>query len=145
MLFRSSTKFVSYKDYKKITADLKSIYRAATVEQAEEALKDFEEAWDDRYPMISKSWRSNWSNVIPFFAYSAEIRKAIYTTNAIESLNNSLRKVTKTRNSFPSDEAAIKLLYMSLNNITKKWTMPIRNWNLAIHQFSIRFEGRIHL
>ncbi len=144
-MVRNSTKFVSYKDYKKITTDLKSIYRAATVEQAEEALKDFEEAWDDRYPMISKSWRSNWSNVIPFFAYSAEIRKAIYTTNAIESLNNSLRKVTKTRNSFPSDEAAIKLLYMGLKNIMKKWTMPIRNWSLAIHQFSIRFEGRIRI
>lgn len=144
-MVRNSTKFVSYKDYKKITTDLKSIYRAATVEQAEEALKDFEEAWDDRYPMISKSWRSNWSNVIPFFAYSAEIRKAIYTTNAIESLNNSLRKVTKTRNSFPSDEAAIKLLYMALRNIMKKWTMPIRNWSLAIHQFSIRFEGRLVL
>ena len=144
-MVRNSTKFVSWKDYKKIAADLKNIYRAATVEQAEEALNDFEEKWDGRYPMISKSWRSNWSHIIPFFANSAEIRKAIYTTNAIESLNNSLRKVTKTRNSFPSDEAAIKLLYMSLKNITKKWTMPIRNWNLAIHQFSIRFEGRIHL
>ena len=98
-----------------------------------------------RYPMIGKSWRSNWPRVIPFFAYSAEIRKAIYTTNAIESLNNSLRKVTKNRNSFPSDEAAIKLLYMALKNIKKKLTMPIRNWSLAIHQFSIHFEGRIRI
>lgn len=142
-MVRNSLKFVSYKDRKKIADDLKNVYRASTVEQAEEALKDFEEAWDGRYPMISKSWRSNWPRVIPFFAYSAEIRKAIYTTNAIESLNNSLRKVTKTRNSFPSDEAAIKLLYMGLKNIMKKWTMPIRNWNLAIHQFSIRFEDRL--
>lgn len=142
---RNSLKFVSYKDRKKIAADLKNVYRAATIEQAEDALKDFEETWDDRYPMISKSWRSNWSHIIPFFAYSAEIRKAIYTTNAIESLNNSLRKVTKTRNSFPSDEAASKLLYMALKNIMKKWTMPIRNWSLAIHQFSIRFEGRLCL
>ena len=144
-MVRNSLKFVSYKDRKKIAADLKNVYRAATVEQAEEALKDFEETWDGRYPMISKSWRSNWSHIIPFFAYSAEIRKAIYTTNAIESLNNSLRKVTKTRNSFPNDEAAIKLLYMALKNIMKKWTMPIRNWSLAIHQFSIRFEGRIYI
>ena len=144
-MVRNSLKYVSYKERKKIAADLKNVYRATTVEQAEEALKDFEETWDDRYPMISKSWRSNWSHIIPFFAYSAEIRKAIYTTNAIESLNNSLRKVTKTRNSFPNDEAAIKLLYMALKNITKKWTMPIRNWSLAIHQFSIRFEGRMPL
>ena len=142
-MVRNSLKFVSYKDRKKIAADLKNVYRAATVEQAEEALKDFEKTWDSRYPMIGKSWRSNWSRIIPFFSYSEEIRKAIYTTNAIESLNNSLRKVTKTRNSFPNDEAAIKLLYMALKNIMKKWTMPIRNWNLAIHQFSIRFGERL--
>lgn len=142
-MVRNSLKFVSYKDRKKIAADLKNVYRAATVEQAEEALEDFSETWNGRYPMISKSWRSNWPRIIPFFAYSAEIRKAIYTTNAIESLNNSLRKVTKNRNSFPSDEAAIKLLYMALKHIKKKWTMPIRNWSLAIHQFSIHFEGRI--
>ena len=142
-MVRNSLKYVSYKERKKIATDLKNVYRAATVEQAEEALKDFEKAWDSRYPMISKSWRSNWPRIIPFFAYSEDIRKVIYTTNAIESLNNSLRKVTKTRNSFPNDEAAIKLLYMGLKNIMKKWTMPIRNWNLAIHQFSIRFEGRI--
>ena len=144
-MVRNSLKFVSYKDRKKIAADLKIVYRAATVEQAEDTLKDFEETWDGRYPMISKSWRSNWPRIIPFFAYSAEIRKAIYTTNAIESLNNSLRKVTKNRNSFPSDEAASKLLYMALKNIKKKWTMPIRNWSLAIHQFSIHFEGRIRI
>lgn len=144
-MVRNSLKFVSYKDRKKIAADLKNVYRAPTVEQAEEALKDFEKTWDNRYPMIGKSWRSNWSRIIPFFSYSEEIRKAIYTTNAIESLNNSLRKVTKTRNSFPNDEAAIKLLYMALKNIMKKWTMPIRNWNLAIHQFSIRFGERLCL
>lgn len=144
-MVRNSLKFVSYKDRKKIAADLKNIYRAATVEQAEDALKEFEERWDSRYPMIGKSWRSNWQHVIPFFAYSEDIRKAIYTTNAIESLNNSLRKITKTRNSFPSDEAALKLLYMGLKNIMKKWTMPIRNWSLAIHQFSIHFENRLRL
>ena len=142
-MVRNSLKFVSYKDRKKIASDLKNVYRAATVEQAEEALKDFEETWDSRYPMISKSWRSNWSRIIPFFSYSEDIRTVIYTTNAIESLNNSLRKVTKNRNSFPSDEAAFKLLYMALKNIIKKWTMPVRNWSQAIHQFSIHFEGRV--
>jgi len=144
-MVRNSLKFVSYKDRKKIAADLKNVYRAATVEQAEEALTVFEETWDGRYPMISKSWRSNWPRIIPFFAYPEEIRKTIYTTNAIESLNNSLRKVTKTRNSFPNDEAAIKLLYMGLKNIMKKWTMPVWNWNQAIHQFSIRFGERVRL
>ena len=142
-MVRNSLKFVSYKDRKKIAADLKTIYRAATVEQAEEALTEFEQTWDNRYPMISKSWRANWPRIIPFFSYPEDIRKAIYTTNAIESLNNSLRKVTKNRNSFPNDEAAIKLLYMALKNIAKKWTMPIQNWSLALHQFSIRFEGRV--
>ena len=144
-MVRNSLKFVSYKDRKKIAADLKAVYRAATVEQAEEALTEFEQIWDSRYPMIGKSWRANWPRVIPFFAYSEEIRKVIYTTNAIESLNNSLRKVTKNRNSFPSDEAAIKLLYMALKNIQKKWTMPIQNWNLALQQLSVRFEGRVSL
>lgn len=142
-MVRNSLKFVSYKDYKNVTADLKNIYQAITIEQAEEALSEFEEKWDKRYPMISKSWRSNWTRITTFFAYPDDIRKAIYTTNAIESVNNSIKKVTKTRNSFPNDEAAIKLMYMGLKNIMKKWTMPIRNWSLAIHQFSIRFEGRL--
>lgn len=144
-MVRNSLKFVSYKDRKNIASDLKEIYRSATVDQAEAALSDFAVKWDDRYPMISKSWRNNWDHIIPFFAFPEDIRKAIYTTNAIESLNNSLRKVTKTRNSFPSDEAATKLLYMALRNIMKKWTMPIRDWGLAIHQFSIHFEGRIEI
>jgi len=142
-IVRNSLKFVSYKDRKKIASDLKKVTRAATVEQAEEALKHFEETWDSRYPMISKSWRANWSRIIPFFSYSEDIRKMIYTTNAIESLNNSLRKVTKNRNSFSGDEAAFKLLYMALKNIMKKWTMPVRNWSQTIHQFSIHFEGRV--
>jgi putative transposase len=144
-MVRNSLKFVSYKDRKKIADDLKTVYRSATVEQAEEALTEFEGTWEYRYPMIGKSWRANWLRVIPFFAYPETIRKVIYTTNAIESLNNSLRKVTKNRNCFPSDEAAVKLLYMALKHIAKKWTMPIQNWNLALHQFSIRFEGRVQM
>ena len=142
-MVRNSLKFVSYKDRKKIATDLKSIYRAATVAQAETALTEFAETWDAKYPMISKSWLNNWERVIPFFAYPEDIRKVIYTTNAIESLNNSLRKVTKNRNSFPNDDSVIKLLYMALQNIMKKWTMPIRNWPLAVHQFAIRFGERV--
>ena len=144
-MVRNSLKFVSYKDRKNIASDLKEVYRSATVGQADIALSDFSAKWDHRYPMISKSWRSNWERIVPFFAFPEDIRKAIYTTNAIESLNNSLREVTKNRNSFPSDEAATKLLFMALRNIMKKWTMPIRNWSLAIHQFSIHFEGRMPL
>jgi|TARA_B100000315_G_C14520993_1_gene561523 putative transposase len=144
-MVRNSLKFVSYKDRKKIASDLKEVYHSATVTQAESALADFAEKWDSRYPMISKSWNDHWEHITPFFAYPEDVRKAIYTTNAIESLNSSLRKVTRSRNSFPSDDAATKLLYMALMNIMKKWTMPIRNWSLAIHQFSIHFEGRVRL
>jgi putative transposase len=142
-MVRQSLRFVSYKDRKQLAADLKTIYRAATVDQAETALDAFAETWDKRYPMISKSWRANWDRIVPFFAYPEEIRKVIYTTNAIESLNNALRKVTKNRNSFPNDDAVIKLLYMALQNIMKKWTMPLRNWPLAVHQFSIKFGDRL--
>ena len=144
-MVRNSLKFVSYKERKKVAGDLKEIYRAATVEQAEYALAAFEKTWDSRYPSISKSWRANWSRIIPFFSYPEEIRKVIYTTNAIESLNHSLRKITKTRNSFPNDEAAIKLLSMGLKNSMKKWTMPIWNWNLAVQQFAIRFGDRVQI
>ncbi|MCP4648865.1 MAG: transposase, partial [PVC group bacterium] len=140
---RNSLKFVSYKDRKKIAADLKTMYRATTVEQAETALTDFAEMWDTKYPMISKSWLNNWDRVIPFFAYPDDIRKVVYTTNAIESLNSTLRKVIKNRNSFPNDDSVIKLLFMALQNIMKKWTMPIRNWPLAVHQFAIRFGDRV--
>jgi len=142
-MVRNSLRFVSYKHRKQLAAALKEIYRASTVEQAEEALLELEKDWDERYPMVSKSWRNNWTRITPFFAYPPEIRKVIYTTNAIESLNNSLRKVTRNRNSFPNDEAAIKLLYMALKNIAKKWTMPLQGWPQAVNQFSIRFGDRL--
>ncbi len=142
-MIRNSIQYVSYKDRKKLVTDLKTIYQAVTEDQALDALTALEQKWDSRYPMISKSWRNNWTRLSPFFAYPAEIRRAIYTTNAIESLNNSLRKVTKNRGAFPTDEAAIKLLYMALRNVMKKWTMPIRNWGTAINQMSIIFEDRI--
>ncbi|MDI7191553.1 transposase, partial [Leptospira santarosai] len=101
--------------------------------------------WDSQYPMISKSWRSNWESVIPFLAYPPNIRKAIYTTNAIESMNMGLRKIIKNRGSFPTDEAAIKLLYLALNNMSKKWTMPIQDWGKAMNQFAIIFGDRLKL
>ncbi len=116
-----------------------------TSERKPDHRRGIERTWDGRYPMIEKSWRANWSRIIPFFPYSEDIRKVIYTTNAIESINHSLRKVTKNRSCFPSDEAALKLLYMALKHITKRWTMPIRDWNLALHQLSIRFEGRVQM
>ncbi len=124
-LMRFSLAYVSYKDRKAVASDLKTIYRAATVEEAEQQLAAFAAQWDPRYPSIAKSWRANWARVIPMFGMPADIRRAIYTTNAIESLNMSLRKVIKTRASFPNDEAAFKLLYLALRNIAKKWTMPI--------------------
>jgi putative transposase len=144
-MVRHSLKYVSWKKRKEVAADLKKIYAAATVEQAEINLEEFSTKWDSEYPSISSSWRNNWIRIIPLFGHPPEIRKAIYTTNAIESLNMSLRKVTKNRGSFPNDEAAFKLLYLALRNIAKKWTMPIRDWKSALNQFAILFEGRMPL
>jgi transposase-like protein len=140
---RNSLKFVSYKDRKALVADLKPVYTAATEEVALEALEDFAKKWDSQYPYITKSWYNNWDNLAIFFQYPAEIRRVIYTTNAIESLNSQLRKVTKNKRSFPSDEAVFKTLYLAIEYITKKWTMPIQNWNQAMAYFLIKFEGRI--
>ena len=123
--------------------DLKTIYTAATDVEAEQRLAEFSLKWDAKFPMISKSWRNNWTRVIPFFAHPPEIRKVIYTTNAIESLNMSLRKVTKARGSFPSDEAVAKLLYLALRNIAKKWTMPVHAWKDALNRFAIIYENRL--
>ncbi|MDT8317410.1 MAG: transposase, partial [bacterium] len=122
-----------------------AIYKAASADEGERSLTAFEEKWDDKYPLIGKSWRDNWARVIPFLAYPEGIRKAIYTTNAIESMNMTLRKVTKSRASFPNDTAALKLLYLAIQNIMKKWTMPIRDWGAAINQFAIIFEERVSL
>jgi putative transposase len=142
-MVRNSMRFVSYKDRRKVVADLKLVYRAPTEESALTALAEFEERWESKYPLIGKSWRSNWARLSPFYAYPPEIRKAIYTTNAIESLNNALRKVTKNRGAFPNDESAAKLLYMAIRNIMKKWTMPIQNWPMAANQLSIIFKDRM--
>jgi len=142
-LVRNSLNFVSWKQRKEMADDLKEVYSAATVEQAEANLASFGEKWDETHPRVSQSWRNNWQRIIPYFSYPPEIRRVIYTTNTIESLNMSLRKVTKNRGSFPNDEAMFKLLYLALNNIAKRWTMPIKNWKSALNQFSIMFEDRL--
>lgn len=142
---RNSLRFVTWADRKQVAADLKPIYKATTVEEAEAHLEAFAQKWDDKYPTISKSWRDNWMHLTPFFAYPEEIRKIIYTTNAIESMNRSLRKIIKTRGSFPSDEAATKLIYLALRNISKRWTRPLANWQAALNRFAIMFEGRVPL
>lgn len=140
---RNSLRFVSYKDRKELVADLKPIYAAATEDNGLEALGDFAKKWDSQYPYIAKSWYSNWDNLAVFFQYPPEIRRVIYTTNAIESLNSQLRKVTKSKRSFPSDDAVFKTLYLAIDYITRKWTMPIQNWGTAMAHFMIKFDGRI--
>jgi putative transposase len=144
-LVRNSLSYVSYKDRQAVAADLKKVYGAATEAAAEQALVEFSERWDQQYPTISKSWLNHWSGVIPFFAFPPDIRKAIYTTNAIESLNMSLRKVFRNHRSFPTDESALKVVYLALGNISKKWTLPIRDWKAALNRFAIEFEGRFPL
>ena len=144
-LVRHSLNFVGWKERKEVARDLKTIYTAATDVEAEQRLAEFSLKWDAKFPMIAKSWRANWPRVIPFFAHPPEIRKVIYTTNTIESLNMSLRKVTKARGSFPNDEAVSKLLYLALRNIAKKWTMPVHAWKDALNRFAIIYENRLPL
>lgn len=142
-MVRNSLRYVPWKQRKHVAADLKKIYQAASEKEAEIQLSAFAEKWDAHFPSISQSWRQHWVHITPFFAFPPEIRQAIYTTNAIESLNSTLRKIIKTRRVFPSEDAATKLLYLALQNIAKKWTMPIRNWRKALNQFAIFFEGRV--
>lgn len=142
-MVRNSLRFVPWNQRKAVATDLKSIYAAPSAEAAEQELEAFIEKWDNQFPTISKSWKRVWSEVIPFFQFPPAIRKAIYTTNAIESLNFSLRKITKTRASFPTDEAAIKLIYLGVRDVSKRWTLPIRNWKEALNQFAIIYEGRM--
>lgn len=142
-MVRNSLRYVGWKKRKEVAADLRTIYTAKTLEEAELALSSFSDKWDSEFPSISRSWLNHWESITPFFDYPEDIRKVIYTTNAIESLNMSIRKVIKNKRVFPSDEAALKLLYLALKNISKKWTMPIRNWGAAMNQFTIMFEDRI--
>jgi len=142
-MVRNSLNYVGWNKRKEVAADLRLIYSAATIDEAEQALADFEDKWNKPYPPIALSWRNNWQRIIPFFDYLPEIRRIIYTTNTIESVNMSLRKVRKTRGSFPNDDAVIKLFYLALSNIVKRWSMPIRNWKPALNRFTIQFNERM--
>ncbi len=142
-MVRNSLKFVPWKDYKAITSDLKRIYQSITEEDALMSLEQFEQRWDGKYPNISRSWRNNWQNVSTLFNYPEDIRKAIYTTNAIESLNSVIRKAIKKRKLFPHDDSAKKVIYLAIEQASKKWTMPIRNWKMALNRFMIEFEDRL--
>jgi putative transposase len=142
-MIRNSVRFVSYKDRKEVVRDLKPVYAASNREEAEAALTRFEEKWTRRYPMIGTSWRAAWERVVPFLDFPPEIRRIIYTTNAIESINSTLRKLVYYRGHFPSDEAVFKLLYLALRNLEKRWNRAAREWTKALGQFSIFFQGRI--
>ena len=141
-LVRASLNYVTWTERKQVARDLKTVYRAATVEEAERGLSEFAAKWDGKYPTITALWRRQWQRVIPFFAFPAEIRKIIYTTNAVESLNMSLRKVLKPRVAFPSEEAALKVMYLSLRNLIKKWERP-QHWKAALTRFTLLWEERI--
>jgi putative transposase len=141
-LVRQSLNFASYNQRRKVAADLRPIYTAATAEQAQLELETFADKWDHPLPIISQVWRRNWERITPFFAFPAEIRKVIYTTNAVESLNMSLRKIIKTRGSFPNEEAALRLLYLAVRNHSKKWTF-VQNWREALNRFQILWPERM--
>lgn len=136
-MVRNSVKYVSYKDLKEITADLKQIYTANNESMANLALEEFAKKWDSKYPVISDIWKRNWTGIVPFFAFPEEIRRVIYTTNTIESVNRQIRKIIKNKGFFPDDKAITKIVFLALKNAAKKWTMPIREWSLALNQFEI--------
>jgi transposase-like protein len=142
-MVRNSLKYVSWKDYKAVAGDLKRVYRSSTEEEALLELTHFGEKWDDHYPQIAKSWNTHWQNLNTLFTYPEDIRKAIYTTNAIESLNSVIRKAIKKRKIFPSDDAAKKMVYLAVTEASKKWTMPIHNWRKAMSRFIIEFGDRL--
>jgi putative transposase len=143
-LVRASLNYVMWKESKAVAQDLKQIYRAATAEEAQQRLGEFAARWDGKYAPIAALWRRNWERVIPFFAFPAEIRHIMYTTNAIESLNMSLRKALKTRGAFPSEEAALKVMYLALRNVIKKWERPL-HWKAALNRFTLLWEERIRM
>ena len=142
-LVRAALKYVVDKDSDAVIADLKKIYQAATVVEAEQALDSFAQAWDEKYPTIVKQWRLKWTDIVAMFDFPPAIRKAIYTTNAIESVNSVIRKFTRNRKKYPNEESALKLVYLAIHEASKKWTMPIRNWRGALNHFAIIFENRL--
>lgn len=141
-MVRHSLKYVPYNEKKAVAADLKKIYSSSTVEKALEALDDFELTWGDKYPAIVKSWRTHWEKITPFMSYPMEIRKVIYTTNIVESLNSSLRKAVRNRGHFPTEDSLMKVLYLVIQQSSKKWTMPIRDWKQALNRFAIMYSDR---
>lgn len=142
-LVRAALRYVSHEDSKEVIRDLKKIYQAATVEEAEAALEEFAQAWDAKYPTIAKAWRSKWTDIITLFDFPPPIRKAIYTTNAIESVNSVIRKFTKNRKIYPNEQSALKLVYMAIREASKRWTMPIHHWKQALNHFAIMYEDRM--
>jgi putative transposase len=142
---RNSLKSVAWSDRRSVAASLKPVYQAATEESGLDALGEFESQWGEKYPMIGRSWLNNWDRLSPFFAFPEAIRRAIYTTNPIEGLNRQLRKILKTKGALPSEESALKLMYLAILRIGEKWTYPMRGWKQAMHQFAIFFDGRMKL
>jgi putative transposase len=142
-LVRAALRYVSTADAKAVAADLKKVYGAATVVEAEQALERFAQAWDEKYPTIAKTWRAKWPDIITLFDFPPPIRRAIYTTNAIESVNSAIRKFTRNRKIYPNEESALKIVYMAIREASHKWTMPIRKWKEALNHFAILFEGRL--
>jgi len=144
-MIRNSLRFVPWKERKKIAAGLRTIYTAATLEAAEQALDAFEEAWGSEYPMVVRSWRANWANLSTFFDYPPEIRKVIYTTNAIESINAQLRKVVKKKGAFPTEDSVRKVMYLAMTRAAQRWSRPIKDWAKALNHMAVVFEGRVPL
>jgi putative transposase len=142
-MVRNSLRYVSWKDYKGVTTDLKRIYQSPTEDQALSELERFGQTWNALYPQIAKSWTTHWPNLRTIYEYPPEIRKAIYTNNAIESLNSMIRAATKRRKAFPSDDSARKVIYLAITKASKKWTMPIQNWRMALNRFMIEFGDRL--
>jgi len=142
-MVRNSLRYVSWKERKAVAVDLRKIYTAPTAEAASVALESFAAKWDGRFPSISQSWRSRWEQVIPFFAYPPEIRKVIYTTNAIESINASIRKVTSKRGAFPTADSVRKVLYLAITRASARWRRPVKDWSAALNHFAIVFDGRV--
>ena len=142
-LVRASLRYVSTQDSQAVVANLKKIYQAATVVEAEQALNAFAQAWEAKYPTIAQVWRAKWTDIITLFDYPPPIRKAIHTTNAIESVNSVIRKFTRNRKIYPNVDSALKLVYMAIREASRKWTMPIHHWKQAVNYFAILFEERM--
>jgi putative transposase len=140
---RNSLRYVGSKNQKEFMVDLKRVYKASNKGLAESELDKLEDKWNDKYPIVIKSWRNNWERLSQYFKYPEDIRRIIYTTNTIEAVHRQFRKLTKTKGAFPNKDSLLKLLYMGIQNASKKWTMPIQNWSLTISQLAIFFEGKL--